>query len=193
VGINPIPFSDPEYWPGSSIDIYESYVKKLSEFALWLVENGYAILFFPTQLNLDPPVINDIKICMENIGGIDFKRSMIDQPIHSFDDLISAISMTSIVVASRFHGVVLPFVLNKPVLAIMYHKKTFDLMEMMGQSEYALNIHSFDCNSLGKQFNLLESNEKKVKREIERRVSISRQALETQYVQLFNLLEKGGN
>jgi polysaccharide pyruvyl transferase WcaK-like protein len=193
VGINPIPFSDPEYWPGSSVCIYKSYVKQLAEFALWLVRNKHTILFFPTQLNLDPPVINDIKICMENIGGIDFKHSMIDQPIHSFDDLISAISMTSIVVASRFHGVVIPFVLNKPVLAIMYHKKTLDLMEMMGQSEYALNIHSFDCNSLRKRFVSLESNKKTVKREIERRASISRQALETQYVQLFNLLEKGGS
>ena len=193
VGINPIPFSDPEYWPGSSVCIYEGYVKKLAEFALWLVENGYAILFFPTQLNLDPLVINDIKLCMKNSGGIDFKRSMIDQPIHSFDDLISAISMTSIVVASRFHGVVIPFVLNKPVLAIMYHKKTLDLMEMMGQSEYALDIHSFDFNSLRKQFISLEFNKKTLKKEIERRVSISRQALEIQYEQVFKLLEKGGN
>jgi len=190
VGINPVPFSDPVYWPGSSAYIYESYVKKLSDFALWLIGRGYRILFFPTQLNLDPPVIRDIRLCMGKNAGLDFQAKIIYEPVNSFDDLVSSISMTSVVVACRFHGVIIPYLLNKPVLGIAYHRKTFELMEQMGQSEYALDIHSFNCNSLQERFISLESNSVAIRKEIEEKIMISRQALESQYNQVLRLLEE---
>ena len=87
VGINPVPYSDPVYWPGSSAYIYESYVKKLSDFALWLIGRGYRILFFPTQLNLDPPVISDIRLCMGKNADLDFQAKIIYEPVNSFDDI----------------------------------------------------------------------------------------------------------
>lgn len=191
VGINPIPFSDPVYWPGSNSCIYEDYVKKLADFALWLIGRGYKILFFPTQLVLDLPVINDIRMCMKSIGGVDFEHRIIDRRIHSFEDLVPAISMTSTVIASRFHGVVIPFMLNKPVLGIYYHKKTLDMMAQMGQSEYALDINSFDCDLLRERFISLESNNMTVRREIEQNILIFRQALQLQYDRVYRLLEEG--
>lgn len=189
VGINPVPFSDPDYWPGSSAHAYGIYINKLAEFALWLIQRGYAVLFFPTQISLDPPVINDIRAIMKNRGDIDFERDIVDVSINSFDELISAISMTNIVVASRFHGVIISYILNKPVLGIAYQKKTFDLMKQLNQSDYALDIKSINISLFQKLFITLEYNSNFIKKEIERKIALFQRELETQYDMIFSMLK----
>lgn len=189
VGINPVPFSDPQYWPGSSAHTYEIYISKLAEFALWLIQRGYAVLFFPTQLFSDPPVINDIRAIMKNSRDIDFERNIVDISINSFDDLISAISMTKIVIAARFHGIIISYILNKPVLGIAYQKKTFDLMKQFNQSDYTLDIKSTDLSLFQRLFIALESNSNFIKKEIERKIDLFKRELEAQYDMIFSMLK----
>ena len=191
VGINPVPFSNPVYWPGSSVQSYKSYVCKLADFAMWIIKRGETVLFFPTQLNLDLPVINDIRMAMKRHR--DWKayceQKIIDWPIASFDDLIAALSAVDLVVASRFHGVVIPYTLNKPVISIAYHKKTFDLMDQMGQLEYALDILSFDLASLQERFIDINSRRYLIQEGLSHKISIQINSLYTQYDQMFQLPE----
>jgi polysaccharide pyruvyl transferase WcaK-like protein len=190
VGINPVPFSDPEYWPGSSSHSYKSYISKLAEFALWLIQRGYAVLFFPTQLFLDPPVINDIRAIMKSSGDIDHERHIVDLSINSFDNLISAISMTNIVVAARFHGIIISYILNKPVLGIAYQKKTLDLMKQLNQAKYTLDINSFNVLTLQELFISIELDIDSIKEEIRKKVSLFQRSLDIQYDSLFRTLEQ---
>lgn len=190
VGINPVPFKDPQYWVGSSDCAYKAFVRTLADFALWLIQKDYQILFFPTQLNLDPPVIEDIHIAMGKSGGLDFEQMIINCSIKSFDDLVSAISMMDLVIAARFHGVVIPYLCNKPVLGIAYAEKTKDLMEQMGQKEYALDIFNLELKSLQEKFITLESQKELIKKKIAQGLSKHRQALEIQYNQVLGLLER---
>jgi polysaccharide pyruvyl transferase WcaK-like protein len=188
VGINPVPFFDEQHWLGANPREYAIYISKLAIFALWLIQRGYRILFFPTQLRLDPPVITDIKNLMHANSNGYLEQKIFEKPIYSFDDLVSAIRMTNIVVATRFHGIIIPFVLNRPVLGIAYQKKTIDLMAQMGQSEYVVDIHSFDADSLKARFMLLESRSEKIKEEIEHHKSAFCHALQSQYDQVLNLV-----
>jgi polysaccharide pyruvyl transferase WcaK-like protein len=188
VGINPVPFSDEQYWPGANANNYESYINKLASFALWVIQRGYRVLFFPTQFHLDPPVIDDIKNILKVKADRDLNQCIVDKPIFSFDDLVSAICMTDIVVATRFHGIIIPYVLDRPVLGIAYQRKTVDLMAQMGQSEYVVDINSFDADSLKARFVLLESRSAAIKAEIQQRKSVFRQTLQNQYDQLLGLI-----
>jgi polysaccharide pyruvyl transferase WcaK-like protein len=188
VGVNPVPFSDERYWVGANPIKYETYISKLASFALWVIQRGYRVWFFPTQLQLDPPVINDIKNVLGVKAERDLREHIVDHPICSFDDLVSAICVTDIVVATRFHGIILPYVLNKPVLGIAYQRKTVDLMAQMGQSDYVVDINSFDVESLKTRFVLLESRRTAIKNEIEEKNSSFRQALQIQYDQLLRLI-----
>jgi len=190
VGINPLPFLDPQYMIGANAGNYEIYIRKLADFASWLIQRGYAVLFFPTQIRADPPAIEDIRIYMNKSSTLDIEKHIIDYPVHSFDDLTSAISMTDMIIATRFHGVVLSYLLNKPVLGIAYANKTNDLMEQMGQAEYALDILQFELKSLQERFISLESRKTAIKREIAQRILTHRQALDVQYDQVFRLLEE---
>jgi polysaccharide pyruvyl transferase WcaK-like protein len=189
VGINPLPFLEPEYWVGGSARNYEIYTRKLADFALWLIQRGYAVLFFPTQLCGDPPVIEDIRMMMNKGRTADIEKNIIDYPVKSLDDLASAISMTDMIVATRFHGVVLSYILNKPVLGIAYAKKTHDLMEQMGQREFALDILQFDLKSLQEQFIVLESQKTVIKSKLAQQIAAHRQALDVQYDQVLSLLQ----
>ncbi len=186
VGINPVPFSDNRYWLGASERQYEMYIRKLAEFASWLIESGHQILFFPMQLRLDPPVIADIKSLMTPAEAS--APNVIEKPVLSFEDLLSAICMTEIVVATRFHGIVISYVLNKPVLGIAYQPKSRDVMVQMGQSDYVVDIESFDTDSLKTRFALLKSRSACIKQEIKQRKSMVQRALQSQYDEILSVL-----
>ena len=56
--------------------------------------------------------------------GLSYEESgIIDEPASSVDELLSQLSSVDIVVASRFHNVLLALMLGKPVVAISYHEK----------------------------------------------------------------------
>lgn len=191
VGINPMPFFDQRYWPEDNAERYGSYVRKLACFTSWLIHRGYMVLFFPTQLRADPPVIKDIRLIMKDNGTANSEQRIIDRTIYSFEDLVSVISMTDIVFATRFHGVLLAYLLNKPVLGIAYWKKTEELMSQMGQSDYVLDVNRFELDSLKRRFISLESKTEIIKREIQSRNLDQKYTLDRQYDRVLGLLEEG--
>ena len=189
VGINAVPFVNPDYWLGASAQKYQAYVTTLAGFALWLIHRGYVVWFYPTQLHLDPGVINDVRSAMSHLGQPDAQQYAPELPIHSFDELISAISMMDFAVATRFHGIIFPCLLKKPVLGIAYHPKTVDLMSQMGQSQYAIDIHQFQLPELQTRFLALECAAPTVKQELDARLLRFRSALDEQYDHLTTFLK----
>jgi len=189
VGINPLPFCDERYWPVHNAEIYQNYVGKLAAFAVWLNARGHRVVFFPTQLRADPPVIQDIRGWLTSTGAANLENPLVDRPMSSLDDLILRISMMDIVVATRYHGVLLSALLRRPVLAIAYLEKTRDFMTQIGQGDYVVDINSFDTISLADRFVAVESRTKTIRREIEQRTQVLRQTLEGEYSCVFRLLE----
>jgi polysaccharide pyruvyl transferase WcaK-like protein len=191
VGINPLPFSDPDYFVGASAAAGEQYGHALAAFALWLIERGYGILFFPTQLRADPPAIEEVLASMARSRSVDVRDRVIGFSVQSLDELLSAISMTDIVVATRYHAVVISHVLNRPVLGIAYAEKTTALMEQMGQSEFAVDIARCGIATLQERFIVLEARKAVAKRILAQRVCASRAALDAQYEAVGRLLHGG--
>ena len=189
VGLNPLPFFDPRYWPEQDAARYESYVAKLATFAAWLKARGHSVVFFPTQLRADPPVIEDIRTSMGGAGETIGDDPIADRPMLTLDDLILRLSMMDVVVATRYHGVLLAAAVHRPVLAIAYYQKTIDLMTQIGQPDYVVDITSFDAASLAKRFVMIESNIQSIRREIEQRALGLRQAVKKECDRVFRLLE----
>jgi polysaccharide pyruvyl transferase WcaK-like protein len=155
---------------------------------LWLIEEGYDLAFFPTQLRMDPFVIQDIKQVMKQVGGDQPMDRVVESPVQTVEELVDRISATDIVVAARFHGVLISYLLNKPVLGISYHQKTEELMTVIGQEDYVVDMKDCNLPNLVRTFNLLSTNAVAVKREIEGRVLEYRRVLDEQYDRLFSLL-----
>jgi polysaccharide pyruvyl transferase WcaK-like protein len=181
VGINALPYFDDNYWPEHDPEIYHAYLKKLVTFASWLVRRGYLVHLFPTQLRADPPVIARLKSLLASNGVGTGLQGILDPPVSSFNDLLAQIAEADYVVATRFHGVILSYVMSKPVLGIAYHKKTQDIMRQMGQQEFALDIRTFTVEELCERFEKLENMREASVGRICERLTASRHALDRQY------------
>ena len=59
-------------------------------------------------------------------------------------------------IASRFHAIVLPFALQKPVLAISYGRKMGDLMSQCGQADFHFPMNEADLEHMKRAFQVLE-------------------------------------
>jgi len=188
IGINAVPFSDPKAWVGGGTVVYQAYILKLAMFARWLISRGYAVTFFPTQLRADPAVVNDLLRLTTGLTEKELRQHIVECRINSFDDLAKTISLTHMVVSTRFHGIVISYLVNKPVLGIAYAEKTHDLMKQMGQAEYVIDILSFDLAQIQERFIALEKKQNEIKVEIFERLAGFRTALAQQYEEAFDLI-----
>lgn len=175
------------YWRYSTTDpsseTYSVYLESLAKFAAWLVKHDYDIRLLLGDA--DTFVIEDFKAVLRaRLGGYDEER-ILDQPIGSVQDVLAEIAATDVVVATRFHNVVLALLLNKPVISISFHHKCSSLMRQMKLSEYSHEIHQMDADRLIRQFQALEQNREAVKRTIGQGVDEARAALDEQYDLLF--------
>jgi polysaccharide pyruvyl transferase WcaK-like protein len=106
---------------------------------------------------------------------------IIEEPISSVEDLLSAIAATDIVVATRFHNVLLALLSsNKPAIAISFHHRCESRMASMGMSEYCLDTNTLDSDTLIQKF-CLRLNAENVKSRMAEKAMEFRNQLDEQY------------
>jgi polysaccharide pyruvyl transferase WcaK-like protein len=186
VGTNPVPFFDGRYWPTPDPALYKEYVNKFAAFAEWLDKSGHSVLFFPTQARADVLTIDDIRQAMNGSGHS--PNLLAGQRIETIEDLISEISRADLVVANRYHGILISLMMNKPVLGVAYHEKSRALLAQVGQGDYVLNIADFKTEELIARFAKLEANAPAIKEQIAEHMAPLRQALAQQYDTVFGLI-----
>ena len=164
-------------------ETYTAYLESLAVFATWLLEHDYDIRLLLGDG--DTIVIEEFRSVLQaRLGSYDEER-IIEQPIASVQDVLAELAATDVVVATRFHNVLLALLLNKPVIAISFHHKCSSLMRQMKLSEYCHEIDHMDADRLIGQFRKLEQNREAVKRTIGQGVDEARAALDEQYDLLF--------
>jgi polysaccharide pyruvyl transferase WcaK-like protein len=188
VGIGPMAYFDPRVWPERDRTVYLNYLNKLATFVTWLRYRGYDVLFFTGEAIHDRYVIKDLRELLAQNETNAALGQLVEQPIETVDDLMFQLATTDLVVASRFHGVLLAQLLNKPVLALSYHQKIDRLMEKTGQARYNLPIDRFEIESLQETFRLLEDSQDEVKKQIDEQLKRDRSALNHQYNEIFSAL-----
>jgi polysaccharide pyruvyl transferase WcaK-like protein len=189
VGINPLPLYT-DYWYTTDFEKYEVYVGKLAAFADWLVDRGCEVHFIPTQLKVDPAVIDDVRKRMARKGTPEYERLVGEPTILCLEDLRSAIAGLDIMVATRYHGVLLSLALHKPVLAIAYHEKSRDLMNWLGLGDYVIGGDTFTVEALAERFQLLEEEGGSIASSLRQQTPDFQSAVQVQYDEVFKLMEE---
>lgn len=185
VGIGPMMYFDPRVWPEKDPQIYGSYLSKLATVAAWLIEQNFAILLYTGEAIHDRPVINDLRNLLNRCGVLIAPGQIIEEPIDTVDQLMNQLASVDVVIASRFHGVLLPLLLKKPVLALSYHPKVASLMEDTGLAQYCVSIDDFQIEQVIRLFQDLQANHTQVVEKITERVACFRAALDEQYERLY--------
>ena len=177
VGINPLPFFDRWYWYKSDDELYREYIRKLAEVTEFIIDNGYAVWLFPTQLRADPAVIKDVRQAMRER----YQQHLLDWSVQTFDEMTAGINACRLIIATRYHGILISLVLEKPVLALAYHGKSQDLMALLGQGKYALDAACWEPHRLADLFIEIERERDQVTEQIASRLPAIRRMLGAQY------------
>jgi polysaccharide pyruvyl transferase WcaK-like protein len=163
--------------------IYLSYLENLATFTEWLLAHGYDIRLLIGDVD-DIRAKQQFKDLLRE-RSVYCEGHIIDEPICSTEDLLSQIVATDVVVATRFHNVLLALLCNKPAISISFHHKCDSLMRAMGLSEYCLDINDLKAEILIEKFCDLETNANEMKPLIKARARAFREALDEQYKLIF--------
>jgi polysaccharide pyruvyl transferase WcaK-like protein len=189
VGIGPMAYFDPRVWAKKDDAIYRAYLKKLALFIIWLIEKKHTILFLPGNFQHDQPAIKDLQDILRQMGVSDAQGQLLEPNIDTVDELVAQLTRTDLVVATRFHSILLATLVNKPVLALSYHEKVDVLMHDTGQAEYRLSIDDFDVDTLIERFTALETNRGTIEKQLTQNTQQYRAALDEQYERIFSIIK----
>jgi polysaccharide pyruvyl transferase WcaK-like protein len=164
---------------------YREYVDKVASFVLWLLEHGYPTRVIIGDLTYDEPVLEDLRVVLAKRGIERYAGRYEDSAARSVEQVMDQIASLDLVVASRFHNVLLALMLGKPVVSISYNEKNDALMGEMGMGEYCRPIESFDLDWLIDRVEDLERNGPLLRPRIVQRAAQFRDQLEKQYAILF--------
>ena len=191
VAINVFPHSDGRYVPAVG-SRYDDYLERVVSLTIRVLERGHTVALFPTQLRADPPAIADLKARLAATGGWERHVEQVIEPqLTTVDELLRFLCSADIVVATRFHAIVLALALARPVIAFSNHSKMDQAMSEMGQEAYVFRADEADTEVLGEAFDRLEANLGAIGAELEERASDHRALLEGQLDQLFGQRRDG--
>jgi polysaccharide pyruvyl transferase WcaK-like protein len=167
--------------------IYRAYLTELGNFVTRLIESNYIVRLLIGDVTYDQRARQDLRTLLEKRGiGLE-NGSLIDEPASSVEEVLSQLAATDLVVASRFHNVLLALMLGKPVLAISYHEKVEALMDDAGLAAFRQDIESIDLEKLIGQFEGLEKYSDDIRRKLNRKAEANRASLEDQYKRIFDI------
>jgi polysaccharide pyruvyl transferase WcaK-like protein len=132
-------------------DIYARYIEKLSKFAIHLLDSGHRIRLM-TGETCDVDAVDDLLRRVKEERPKTPQADLIAEPAGSLHDLMRQISLTDIVVATRYHNIVCALKLAKPSISLGYSKKNDVLMAQAGQGSYCHNVEQFEVDALIDQF-----------------------------------------
>jgi polysaccharide pyruvyl transferase WcaK-like protein len=151
------------------------------------VREGYPAFLFGNQ-PYDELVIDDVTEAMANMG---LNREHIParpKSSNTVAELVETIRRADVVVATRFHATVLALHAHRAVLGVCYGPKCIQLLNDMGQAEFALDLDDLRTEDLKRAFlRLAESLDTQIGK-IKRRHAEYRHALDEQYGRVLRLL-----
>jgi polysaccharide pyruvyl transferase WcaK-like protein len=164
---------------------YPAYLEKLANLAGWLLAREKDVRLLIGDY-ADVRTKQEFAFLLRKRPSVSGEAHIIDEPILSVDDLLSQIAATDIVVATRFHNVLLALLCEKPVISISFHPKCASLMTAMGLSDYCLDINDLEADRLIEKLCEVERNADRLKALIRVKVREFREALDEQYRSIFN-------
>lgn len=140
VGINPLPFLGGGSWQMQDSSLYEGYVAAHAAAACGLAAQGWRVVLFPTQIRMDPETIEDILGRLRAAGSGEAAKIESATGITEVAGLFDVLEQFDMVIATRYHGVLLALASGIPTVAVSYHPKTRDIMEHMGLAAWCLGL-----------------------------------------------------
>jgi polysaccharide pyruvyl transferase WcaK-like protein len=164
---------------------YKNYLDELAIFVLWLFDRQCEVRVMHGDRKYDAQALSDLRE-MLRARGVRDDDPRIDMPqIADTRDLLRVIADVDVVVASRYHNVILSLLLGRPAIAISYHFKFAALLEALAMQEYCIELADVKASALTQRFTALTIDLTGAKRVIAEYAQRCRPLLAAQYVRAF--------
>ena len=172
--------------------VYRAYLETMAMFTGWLLSQKYTVRLFVGDVSYDKRAKHDLIEVLERDRVTYHDGQLVDEPVFSVEQLLAQLATTDMVVATRFHNVLLALLLNKPVVSIAYDPKIDAVMAEAGLAAYCQSIDDADLQKLIRKFSQLEANRETVKADLMRRVEQHCRVLDEQYAVIFEMFRTTG-
>lgn len=185
IGIAPMAYGDSSrHWVDDN-GSYHRLIDNLAGFCGRMLERGYRIKLFSSDIWFDSQAIADLDAAIREKYPTLAPDRVMREAVCDIDSLLSALSGLDCYVTCRFHGVVFASLQNVPAIALSPHPKVSDLMEALGLSEYCVDIAHCDAADLTVRADQLLANADAIKARIAQNVSKFQEQLTEQFDELF--------
>lgn len=187
VAINAMPVYDRRYWHEWSEEKCERYVTEVAALAAALVKDGHGVFFLGTH-PMDALVAREIISRMEVAHGQPpWDGGLIRCPT-TVSGLLRELESADLVIATRFHGVVLSLRVERPVLAICYYRKSRELTMQFEPGDFAVALDEFRSADAVERLRRLATQAEDLVPSIRRKGQDYQVALREQYDRVFRLV-----
>jgi polysaccharide pyruvyl transferase WcaK-like protein len=188
VGVGLMDYYGTRSSPARGEDVYRRYVEKAASFVAWLLDRGYTVELLVGDVAYDTRVQSDVRRILGDRAG-DWRDRLVETKVSSVEELLAHLAKTDLVVATRFHSIVLALMLDKPVVALSYHQKIASLMSGVGLADFCQEVDALDVDGLIDRFTRLEHQAGAARSLIGRKAAEYRKALDEQYARISSLFE----
>jgi len=160
---------------------YREYLNKLADFVLWLRERNFQIRLIHGDGLYDTAPLRDFGnvLCERGIPESDARITL--PVIENAQDLIEVIDAVDIVVASRYHNIILSLARGKLGLGLAYHMKFNALLADFGLEDYCDEVRNFDVEQLKSKFTSMLENRTRIEQAIRAKTTQLRGQVDEQY------------
>lgn len=181
VVIGVLPFHHPRIWPHRSAQRYNAYLRYTADFCRHVLSRGHRITFVVGEVDHDRVVIEDLLQLLDSQPKAGLAERIAAPRIATVAELVTEFMNADVVVASRFHGVLLPLLLERPVLALSYERKVRQLMLDLSMGERCLALEHMALEPLCAAFDRLVAERVTVSAHLSSRIPVVRSRVIAQF------------
>ncbi len=168
---------------GDGRPAYQRYLDKIVSLVVRLVEAGQAVRIVIGDLAYDDEVLGDVRARLAASGLP--PSAVADEPAQTVEQLLGQLLEADVVVATRFHNVLLSLMLGKPVVSLSYDAKNDALMAEMGLSRFCLPVETFETSRVLELVEEARAGRDELRKGILATGARFRAELEQQYLRVF--------
>lgn len=136
IGVTAVPYYNAAYWPEGNDEAYTAYVKGMAKNLDEVLEQKEnEIHFFATKFPQDADVTKDIARHMTHK-----ERVFINDKNLPPQEILKTVSTMDIVIGTRLHSLILATDVETPIIAVSYHTKVNDFMDMAGLTDFVVSM-----------------------------------------------------